>query len=46
MFPNGAAVAWKEWISAGQAGARVLVKELGAVRLAPAADLLATLEAA
>ncbi len=45
VFPSGDAVAWKEWISAGRQGARVLVKDAGAVRLAPMAYLLATLEA-
>jgi phosphoribosyl-dephospho-CoA transferase len=43
VFPSGAAVAWKEWLSAGQNEARVLVKEAGAVRLAPMAELLASL---
>lgn len=46
VFPSGDAVAWKEWIGAARIEARVLVKHLGAVRLAPAAQLLATLEAA
>jgi phosphoribosyl-dephospho-CoA transferase len=46
VFPTGAAVSWKEWIGAGPVKARVLVKDAGAVRLAPMADLLATLEAA
>jgi phosphoribosyl-dephospho-CoA transferase len=46
VFPSGEAVAWKEWISAGRHDARVLVKDAGAVRLAPMAQLLATLEAA
>ncbi len=46
MFPSGEAVAWKEWIHAGRHPARVLVKDAGAVRLAPMADLLATLEPA
>jgi phosphoribosyl-dephospho-CoA transferase len=46
MFPSGAAVAWKEWINAGRHQARVLVKDAGAVRLAPMAELLATLEGA
>lgn len=45
VFPSGEAVAWKEWISAGRHDARVLVKDAGAVRLAPMAQLLATLEA-
>lgn len=42
VFPSGEAVAWKEWLNAE----RVLVKNASAVRLAPAAQLLATLEAA
>lgn len=46
VFPSGDAVAWKEWIGAARVEARVLVKHLGAVRLASAAQLLATLEAA
>jgi phosphoribosyl-dephospho-CoA transferase len=46
VFPTGAAVSWKEWLGAGPARARVLVKDAGAVRLAHMADLLATLEAA
>jgi phosphoribosyl-dephospho-CoA transferase len=51
VFPPGAAVAWKEWIGAGSGnggggnGARVLVKDAGAVRLATIEHLLATLEA-
>lgn len=43
IFPTGAAVAWKEWLNASRNEARVLVKEAGAVRLAPMADLLASL---
>ncbi len=43
VFPSGAAVAWKEWLSASRNEARVLVKEAGAVRLAPMAGLLASL---
>lgn len=43
VFPSGAAVAWKEWLDAGRAGARVLVKERGAVRLDHPAALLASL---
>ncbi|HEU4374530.1 MAG TPA: malonate decarboxylase holo-[acyl-carrier-protein] synthase [Telluria sp.] len=43
VFPSGAAVAWKEWLNASRNDARVLVKEAGAVRLAPMADLLASL---
>lgn len=45
VFPSGAAVAWKEWIAAERGGARVLVKDSAAVRLAPLPSLLATLEA-
>ena len=44
MFPHGDAVSWKEWRSAGAAGARVLVKTMTSVRLADPADLLATLK--
>lgn len=40
VFPSGEAVAWKEWAGAE----RVLVKEASGVRLAPVAQLLATLE--
>lgn len=43
VFPSGAAVAWKEWLNASRNEARVLVKEAGAVRLAPTAELLASL---
>ena len=46
VFPSGAAVAWKEWIGAASNGARVLVKDADAVRLATIDHLLATLEAA
>jgi phosphoribosyl-dephospho-CoA transferase len=46
VFPSGDAVAWKEWPGAETVNARVLVKDARAVRLAPAAQLLATLEAA
>ena len=46
VFPSGAAVAWKEWLSASRNEARVLVKDAGAVRLAPMAELLMTLEPA
>ncbi|MES2759234.1 MAG: malonate decarboxylase holo-[acyl-carrier-protein] synthase [Pseudomonadota bacterium] len=48
VFPSGAAVSWKEWLGAGpaKARARVLVKDAGAVRLAPIEALLATLESA
>lgn len=44
VFPSGDAVSWKEWVHAGAANARVLVKDAGAVRLAQPADLLMTLE--
>lgn len=40
VFPSGDAVAWKEWAGAE----RVLVKRIASVRLAPVAELLATLE--
>ncbi len=43
VFPNGDAVAWKEWLIARRDHARVLVKSLYAVRLADPAALLATL---
>jgi phosphoribosyl-dephospho-CoA transferase len=43
VFPSGAAVAWKEWLVAGRNEARVLVKDAGAVRLAPMAELMAGL---
>lgn len=43
VFPSGAAVAWKEWLAAGPSQARVLVKDAGAVRLAPMAELMASL---
>lgn len=46
VFPGGAAVSWKEWQAAITHPAKVLVKELRAVRLADTASLLATLEAA
>lgn len=39
VFPNGGAVAWKEWQAAGQ-GMRVLMKGTATVRLAPRAELL------
>lgn len=45
VFPNGDAVAWKEWRNAARDKARVLVKSIDAVRLADTASLLATLEA-
>lgn len=43
MFPSGEAVSWKEWATAVGAKARVLVKDLGGVRLADPEALLATL---
>jgi phosphoribosyl-dephospho-CoA transferase len=43
LFPNGDAVAWKEWRDAGERS-RVLVKTIAAVRLDGRAALLATLE--
>lgn len=46
VFPGGAAVSWKEWQAAITHPAKVLVKELRAVRLADTASLLAVLEAA
>lgn len=46
VFPGGAAVSWKEWQAAITHPAKVLVKELRAVRLADTASLLAALEAA
>lgn len=46
VFPNGDAVAWKEWRDATAAGARVLVKSADTVRLANPAALLESLEAA
>ncbi|MFL6673589.1 MAG: malonate decarboxylase holo-[acyl-carrier-protein] synthase [Massilia sp.] len=45
VFPCGDAVAWKEWRGARENGARVLVKSIGAVRLADPAALIAALEA-
>ncbi|HWJ94675.1 MAG TPA: phosphoribosyl-dephospho-CoA transferase MdcG domain-containing protein, partial [Telluria sp.] len=44
VFPDGSAVAWKEWRDAAQGAGKVLVKSLGAVRLASPSDLIATLE--
>lgn len=43
VFPSGEAVAWKEWLAARGARARVLAKSVHAVRLAEPAQLLATL---
>lgn len=45
VFPGGQAVSWKEWRMAMDNPAKVIVKELHAVRLADTASLLATLEA-
>lgn len=45
VFPGGAAVSWKEWQMAIRHPAKVMVKELHAVRLADTASLLATLTA-
>jgi phosphoribosyl-dephospho-CoA transferase len=45
VFPNGDAVAWKEWRDAAAGAAKVLVKSQCAVRLADPVALLATLEA-
>lgn len=45
VFPGGAAVSWKEWRQAMANPAKVIVKELHAVRLADTASLLALLEA-
>lgn len=44
VFPGGAAVSWKEWRMAIDHPAKVLVKELHAVRLADTASLLSLLE--
>lgn len=44
VFPGGAAVSWKEWRLAIANPAKVIVKELHAVRLADTASLLALLE--
>lgn len=46
VFPNGEAVAWKEWSAARGGQARVLAKSVHGVRLAGVDALLATLEAA
>lgn len=43
VFPDGDAVAWKEWIAARRDRARVLVKSLRSVRLSEPADLAARL---
>ena len=44
VFPGGAAVSWKEWRMAIANPAKVIVKELHAVRLADTASLVALLE--
>lgn len=46
VFPNGRAVAWKEWAAAraGAPGSRVLVKEMTRVSLVTTDTLLAALE--
>ncbi|WP_229219196.1 malonate decarboxylase holo-[acyl-carrier-protein] synthase [Duganella sp. BJB1802] len=44
VFPGGQAVSWKEWRTAMDNPARVIVKELHGVRLVDTASLLATLE--
>lgn len=44
MFPDGDAVAWQEWLAAGPAHARVLVKRIDGVRMADPADLVAALK--
>lgn len=46
VFPGGAAASWKEWRMALAHPAKVMVKELHAVRLADTASLLSTLEPA
>ena len=46
VFPGGAAVSWKEWQMAMANPAKVIVKELHAVRLADTASLLALLDPA
>lgn len=45
LFPDGAGVAWKEWVAARADRARVLVKSLQTVRLADPATLAAALDA-
>ncbi|MRW90606.1 malonate decarboxylase holo-[acyl-carrier-protein] synthase [Duganella sp. FT80W] len=44
VFPGGQAVSWKEWRMAMRHPAKVLVKDMQAVRLADTASLLALLE--
>ena len=44
VFPNGDAVAWKEWLNAERNNAQVLVKATQAVRLASMVSLLAKLK--
>ena len=46
VFPDGQAVAWKEWLATDAGNARVLVKQASGVRLVSRAELLATLEPA
>jgi len=46
VFPNGHAVAWKEWLAADDHSARVLVKSQASVMLCKRADLRAELEPA
>ena len=46
VFPGGVAVSWKEWQMAMANPAKVMIKELHAVRLADTASLLALLEPA
>lgn len=43
IFPNGAAVSWREWLLAVANQAHVLVKDIAGVRLAPPNLLLASL---
>ncbi len=44
IFPGDRAVSWKEWLSALDRQAHVLVKEMHTVRLASTASLLSSLE--
>ena len=44
VFPGGAAVSWKEWRDAGEAGRTVLVKTIDEVRLSEPDSLLAMLQ--
>lgn len=43
MFPSGDAVMWREWLTARQAGARVLTKSVNGVRLAELEELTGVL---